>query len=249
MGISINFHYTGEPEKAPRIPNSLGLKKTRLHFFDAGKYEKGKDKYAVFAKKITFKENEKIPDGIKGRFIYQKIGNSNEFYKINKASLQKRLGIKSADLKSITNHRYEELIQKNLFAKMGIQQDFNQVDKDMEKVSTSMYLKLQDFGNIPIHSAKCIVKTDFKAHTQQSNFTVETPNNVGNLFKKLESINNIHIQQCKKLPYGVPLKTEWAWIIEDQDMKEISCYGDLTSTDRGVSIEFGKSGSSVDFRI
>lgn len=116
MSISLNFHYSGKEERAPRIPHSLGLKKTRLHLYDG--YTEGNDKFAVFAKKITFKENQKVPEGLKGRFIYQQITGTNDYYKINKRSLQKRLGINSAELKDVKDHNYGGLIEAKLLAKL-----------------------------------------------------------------------------------------------------------------------------------
>lgn len=115
--MPISFHFSGEAEKAPRLFNSLGLSKTRLHFLPT--FEKNKDKYAVYAQKIILKQGKTVPKN-NWRFVYHRVENSNVVYKINKSSLQKRLGITSKELKNVTNHHYENLIQQKLSEK-GVQ--------------------------------------------------------------------------------------------------------------------------------
>lgn len=131
MGIS--FHFSGKPEKAPRLINSLGASKTRLHF--RADYKKGKDKYAVFAKQILLERGKTLPEG-KGRFIYHRVENSNVVYKINKASLQKRLGISSKELKSVTDHNYKNLIESKLGATFGPPKNMETLTKPQKILKT-----------------------------------------------------------------------------------------------------------------
>lgn len=143
--MDISFHFSGKAEKAPRLSNSLGLSKTRLHFYPGA--PKNKDKYAVYAEKIILKEGKTVPKN-NWRFVYQQDGNSNVVYKINKASLQKRLGISAKELKGVTDHHYENLIQQKLSEK-GVQ--FNQEIKQEPIVTdNSKLLKLLETLPPPI---------------------------------------------------------------------------------------------------
>lgn len=119
------------------------------------------------------------------------------------------------------------------------------IDSDIKEVVASMRTQLQGLGVTSVRSAQCILKTDFHAHTDQNNFTMQSENPLD----KLEDIQNIHTEQCKKLPYGTPIKTEWAWIIQDLEYNRYELAGDLIPPNRGTSLEFGKSGSQVNFRI
>lgn len=111
--MNLSFNYSDKPEKAPTLWNSFGTAKTRLHFHND--YTVNEDKYAVYAKKITLKEGEVIPKNT-WRFVYYKVPNdvNGTVYKINKSSLQKRLGISSAELDNVTNNDYSKLIEQKL---------------------------------------------------------------------------------------------------------------------------------------
>lgn len=118
--MNLSFNYSSTPEKAPTLWSkfSFGTAKTRLHFYNYSG-EKGKDLYAVYAKKVTPEEGKKTELGIKGRFIYIQGEKPEIVYKVNKASLQKRLGIEDKELEDVKNNDYSTLIQQKL-EKKGI---------------------------------------------------------------------------------------------------------------------------------
>jgi hypothetical protein len=99
--VNISFSYNS-PERAPKLPNSAGKAKSRIHF---GDFTSGKDPYAIAAKRIITKGNNppKLHSFQKKIYILQQDPDPNKagtYYKINKLSLKKRLGISSEELKN-----------------------------------------------------------------------------------------------------------------------------------------------------
>ena len=153
------------------------------------------------------------------------------------------------NFKGPTVHKTNDVANKSkLFA-----DQVKQINNDIENVVISMKDKFQTISNISVASSKCVLKTNFSCHSQQSNFTLEIPTgsylNGEDLLKKLEGIQKIHANECTKLPYGSAVKTEWAWMISDKDGKEYNFVGNLIPPHRGEIAKGLKSGTVQNFRV
>lgn len=118
-------------EKALPIKNSKGKSKSRIHLF---KYEgdKGKDPYAIAAKKLNKPPLFHIPF-LKNRYVILKDADpvteaSSVYYKINKNSLCKRLGISATDLESHVDKN--RTINDNKFLEEKITQRMDEAYND-----------------------------------------------------------------------------------------------------------------------
>lgn len=115
--MGIRFDFRGY-EPAPKLPNSLGKAKGRLHFHQKGTYKFGEDKFAIAAKKLSTGEAPpKLNWFEKKIYILHKDEDSGAYYKINKLSLKKRLGVREKDLKEALKHaKLPVLIERKLAA-------------------------------------------------------------------------------------------------------------------------------------
>lgn len=108
-------------ESATSLPNSKGAFKSRIHLYDY-KGEEGKDRYAIAAK-ILNKPRSKLNFIERKYFVIieqKNIDGKSVLYKVNKKSLQKRLGITKQELKSnnlikIIRQRMEDNLQPEYF--------------------------------------------------------------------------------------------------------------------------------------
>lgn len=126
-------------ESSVALPKSKGLFKNRVHLYDY-QGDAGKDKYAIAAKILT--KNSPSLNFIQKRYFVliekKNADGPSTWYKINKSSLKKRLGISSRDLK-IHSKDLNKLIQQKLeenihldFLKQNIEpilQDNDRLDK------------------------------------------------------------------------------------------------------------------------
>lgn len=236
--MPISLHFSGEAEKAPWLFNSLGLSKTRLHFYPG--FEKNKDKYAVYAEKIILKEGQAIPKN-NWRFVYHQDGNSNVVYKINKGSLQKRLGITSKELKGVTNHHYENLIQQKLSEK-GVQFQQEAPRQEPKQSSRPALNSVIDQPTTPLVEAipfkECYlaISTAIEKASKDPSFYQAFLNTVEQSASLLKTPRELDIKKHKIIIPGQdllknPSDLEGAWIV-----KAIVCFG-------GYSIRYsGNSG-------
>jgi hypothetical protein len=122
MGISFNFIYHNPKETAPPLSNSKGTAKGRIHLLPYSGKE-NKDEYAVAAKLLRVKEGKSPPKslGLIDRRYYILVKDPNKdniYYKINKVSLEKRLGFSKDEITTISKLKNPIESQKAILNKI-----------------------------------------------------------------------------------------------------------------------------------
>lgn len=142
MAINIEFKYATS-ERALPLANSKGGKKSRIHLFDY-QGEVGKDRFAVAAKLCKVKSESPRLNCLERKFFillaHQEKNGDVTWYKINKNSLKKRLGLSAEMLKGVVD------------GKTGVAQS--------RKIESLIVCKLAQFINMTASKSQPISKPE-----------------------------------------------------------------------------------------
>lgn len=171
---NLNFN---PKELAPKLKYSAGRAKGRVHFIRGGELsEVGKNRYAVAAKKALSQNGNqpKLNCFQKLFFILYKDGEDGTYYKINKLSLRKRLGITAQQLKKVEGNAPQQqlLIEEQL--------------KRIKKLETFKVFK-QMLHNSPLMDPTELTPEPLYNYTNQKldrNFASKSPREIVDGFSK-----------------------------------------------------------------
>lgn len=221
MGVNFNFQYSGIAETAPRLPNSAGDSKKRLHLF--GLQEN--DRFAIAVAKQIMTDGKTSPKPLNWlqRKFYVLVPDPNNktvWYKVNKNSLTKRFQIDETELtKAESSNSLLELLE----AKYQARQEWEQIEGDSLLSNGRGFSDFHSADSLASRFIDALVNAGIKPAFKAMAFW---PTNNKHFFFSSDGASNLNLRNYEK---GQILS-----IIYREFGKDLLAYGDYNPRDNIV---------------